>query len=274
MIVDGKTIRDDIKKKLEERAHALGRRPRLALVYAGEDPVIDSYIALKQKFGYEIGVDVEVKRYIQDMNEDDLKAEVKAFAEDRTTDAIVIQLPLPAHIHAQDILNLVPLEKDADVLSETAFKASMLQETKVLPPVVASVREIFTREDIILTGKKIVVIGKGKLVGKPVALWLLSQGYPPTILDKGDDVKMEVAGADVVISGAGSPHLITPDMVKDGAVLIDAGTSDVGGKNVGDIDPACADKASVAALVPGGVGPITIAKLFENVVTLAEHSHL
>lgn len=269
MKVDGKEIQQEIKVRLAEVVRVREVRPQLTLVYVGEDPVIDTYIDLKRRFGEDIGVHVNVERYPGDIKKDRLLETMVTYGRS-ATDGIVLQLPLPAHIDMNQALTLIPQEKDVDVLSEDAFKAALVGDHP-LPPVVGAIEEIFTRYNVELSSdKKVVVIGKGRLVGRPVSLWLLSQKIPVVILEKGDDVTEHTRSADIIISGAGSPHLITPDMIKEEVVLIDAGTSDVEGETRGDIHPDTAEKASLASLVPGGIGPIAVAKLFENFLILSE----
>ncbi|MEX0934777.1 MAG: bifunctional 5,10-methylenetetrahydrofolate dehydrogenase/5,10-methenyltetrahydrofolate cyclohydrolase [Candidatus Paceibacterota bacterium] len=267
MLVDGKQIQQDIKEKLTALVHKCGERPHLTLVYVGEDPVIDTYIDLKRRFGEDIGVHINIERYPADIERERFLGIMRNYGQS-DADGIVLQLPLPDHIDTGEVLNLVPAEKDVDVLSETAFKAA-LHGDHPLPPVVGAIQHIFDQYDVDLSGKKVVVVGKGRLVGKPVSLWLFSQKVPPVILQKGDDVSAHTREADIIISGAGDPHFITPDMVKDGVILIDAGTSDVAGETRGDMHPDVAQKAELFSPVPGGVGPVTVAKLFENLLILS-----
>lgn len=268
MIVDGKAIQQEIKERLKKEIRGRNIPPRLSLLYVGEDPVIDTYIELKRRFGEEIGIQVDVDRYPQEIKEEELSEVIQSCGES-DTDGIVLQLPLPQHIDIETTVNLITQEKDVDVLSGEAFKKSLIGKHP-LPPVVGAIEEIFYRHGVQLRpDMNVVVIGKGRLVGKPVALWLLSKGISPVILQKGDDVADHTRSAGIIISGAGSPHLLTAEMVKEGVILIDAGTSDVAGETRGDIHPEAAEKAKLAALVPGGIGPITIAKLFENLITLS-----
>jgi methylenetetrahydrofolate dehydrogenase (NADP+)/methenyltetrahydrofolate cyclohydrolase len=131
--------------------------------------------------------------------------------------------------------------------------------------VVSAVDEILKRNNVSLKKNKFVVAGKGKLVGRPVAVWLAGEGADVLAVDdQTGDINKQLKQADVIISGIGKPGFITPDMIKDGVVLIDAGTSEQAGKLAGDIDPACADKASLLTPVPGGVGPVVLSMLFNN----------
>jgi methylenetetrahydrofolate dehydrogenase (NADP+)/methenyltetrahydrofolate cyclohydrolase len=166
------------------------------------------------------------------------------------------------------ILDSIPVEKDADVLSSVARTTGAL-----LPPVVSAVKKILEFGKVEVKGKKTVVVGSGFLVGAPVAAWLIQQGAEVKVVNRSTGNLSELLhDADIIVSGAGSPHFIKPDMLKQGVVLIDAGTSESDGTITGDADLACAEKCSVFTPVPGGVGPLAVACLFENVVTLAERA--
>lgn len=258
MVVDGRKISKDIKQELKEK---LGSRNLvLAVVWVGDDPATAKFVELKRKFGEAVGVEVRVMEYDSGISEDELAAQIERLADDAGIQGIIVQLPLPKHINAGKILNLVPVKKDVDALNADA---------SVLTPVVGAIKEIIERNSIDLNGKKIVIVGKGKLVGMPTAIWLAQEGYEVEMLDrKNSNLNGELGDADVIISGAGVPKLIKPEMIKSGAVIIDAGTSEDGGALVGDVDPACADKCSLFTPVPGGVGPITVAMIFKNLAEL------
>ncbi len=192
-------------------------------------------------------------------------------------DAIIVQLPLPSSVDTKAVCDSIPVGKDADVLSSAARKEFENGNTEALfPPVVGAINEIVNIENISIgKGMKAVVIGSGFLVGAPVATWLTQQGAQVDVIDDPSHfagARVILAQADIIISGAGSPHLIKPEMLKQGVILIDAGTTESKGVIAGDADPVCAEKCSIFTPVPGGVGPIAVAKLFENVVTLAERA--
>lgn len=255
MLVDGKKIQQDIKQELKELVSKCSRVPSLGIVLVGEDPASEKFISLKQKFGDSLGVDV----WIKILSETATTERVITAIEEFETDGVVAQLPLPKHIDQQAVLSSIPKEKDVDALNEKDFIA----------PVAGAVFEVFDREEIILKNKAIVVVGEGKLVGVPVVEELRKRGFQYDIvsLETNEEKKLELFHrADVIISGAGDPHFIKPDMIKEGVVLIDAGTSESAGVLVGDVDPACQNKASLITPVPGGIGPITVAVLFRNLI--------
>lgn len=262
MIVDGKKIAARMKEEVLSLA-AGGPRKSLGIFYVGNDPVIESYIARKEKFGKDAGIDVEVVRFPEDVSEESLLESIEN--ESAKFDGVIIQLPLPPHLDKKTILNSIAVEKDVDVLSDVSVEQFAHWQTMKLPPVVRAVAEIVKEYDIELNGKDILVLGMGQLVGKPVSIWLQREGYVVKTVEK-DTVGIPelLNSADVIISGTGVPWMIKPEMIKDEVVLIDAGTSSEGGEIRGDIDPACGNKAKLFSTVPGGVGPITVASIFKN----------
>jgi 5,10-methylene-tetrahydrofolate dehydrogenase/methenyl tetrahydrofolate cyclohydrolase len=174
---------------------------------------------------------------------------------------------------ARIVCDAIPAEKDADVLSTVArMKFEADGYDALIPPVAGALAEILAMNGVDPAGKNAVVIGMGALVGKPCATWLSHKKADVTHLSFRSGNFSPLKDADIIVSGAGSPHFIKPEMLKQGAVLIDAGTSESGGALAGDADPACAEKCSIFTPVPGGVGPLAVACLFSNAVTLAERS--
>jgi methylenetetrahydrofolate dehydrogenase (NADP+)/methenyltetrahydrofolate cyclohydrolase len=265
MIIEGNKINEEIKESL--RGHAKGLS--LAIIWVGDDPVSAKYVEKKKKFGEDIGVSVEVFKYGVGMMTSELIEEIKSIARDNS--GLIVQLPLPKQMDSVMALNMIPINKDVDLLSEKAYQSFVDGKSAILPPVVASIKEIFDRNDLTdLKGLHAVIVGRGKLVGKPAAVWFANQGMTVDLLGRDTiDLLPFTKKADIIIAGAGVPKLIKPDMVRDGVIIIDAATSDVAGSIVGDVDPAVADKARIFSPVPGGVGPITVAMLFKNLVTLA-----
>ena len=267
VIADGKKIQEAVKQSLKEEVMNAGRELHLAVVYVGSNAVIDRFVETKKKFGEEIGVVADVFRFEDTVSQDELIGKIRSLGQDKTYRGIIVQLPLPKSVDAEIVLNTVTAEKDIDVLSLNAMLEYAGGKSPFIPAVPGAIEEILREYNISLEGKKIVVVGSGRLVGAPVCDWLQKNGIIPQVVDKDTQNAAAILhGADIIISGAGSPHFIKPDMVKEGAVLIDAGTSEHGGKLTGDIDPACAQKASLFTPVPGGVGPVTIAILFRNLL--------
>jgi methylenetetrahydrofolate dehydrogenase (NADP+)/methenyltetrahydrofolate cyclohydrolase len=246
--------------RTKARAENLHRRPNVLVYVAPEETAATrSYLKIKARSAEGAGCDFE---------------ETRSLAPSSRADALVVQLPLPSDVDLVSILNAIPLEQDADVLSSAAReKFERMDAGALLPPVVAAVREIFEKYEVVVQGKKAVVIGAGFLVGAPCATWLREQGAEVSVVTTtSGNLAEALKDADIIISGAGSPHFIKPDMLQQEVVLIDAGTSESNGEIAGDADPACAPMCSLFTPVPGGIGPLAVACLFENVVTLAERT--
>jgi len=270
MIVDGRAIANEsVLTRVQDRVSRLTRPPRVLALVANVTPATTSYLKIKEKCARDAGCVLEIQQFPESVSTELLQAAIA----DATTDAIIVQLPLPPQVDTAAVCDTIPLEKDADVLSSRARERFEHNASDALmPPVVGAISEIINCENVAL-GERAVVIGSGFLVGAPVAIWLRQQGLKVGVLTReSGNLGERLLTADIIVSGVGSPHLIKPGMIKDGVVLIDAGTSESGGAIVGDADPACADKCSLFTPVPGGVGPLAVACLFENVVTLAERT--
>lgn len=272
MIIDGRKMAGDVLMRTKARAQALSHPPRVLAIVASETPATKSYLAIKAKRAADAGCVLEIRHIKSSLRPWDI------FDMAKDADAVIIQLPLPEGADTKALCDAIPVEKDADVLSSAARTKFEMMDLRnpsfaLLPPVVGAVREIFIQNEINPKGKKAVVVGKGFLVGAPVATWLTGQGAEVVVANRSTaDFSEVLRAADIIVSGAGSPHFIKPEMLKQGVVLIDAGTSESGGALAGDADPACAEVCSLFTPVPGGVGPLAVAKLFENAVTLAERA--
>lgn len=272
MIIDGKAIATEIFAQVKESRSGLSELfVRAITVMPGK--ATESYLKIKAARAAEAGIRLEVVQLPDSANTNDVLQEL----EREGADAILVQLPLPPAIDTKTVLDAIPRELDADVLSSAAQAAFVAGEADaLLPPVVGAVKEILERTHIAITGKHAVVIGEGGLVGKPSAAWLRYEGATVTVLTRATpsaEFTDALREADIIVSGAGSPGLITPEMLSPGVVLIDAGTTEDSGALRGDADPACADIASVFTPVPGGVGPLTVACLFRNAALLVSGPH-
>lgn len=261
MIIDGRAIAKEVLARAKARAARSARQPKVVALVASDTPATRSYLAMKARRATDAGCIFETR------------ALSATFAD---ADAVIVQLPVPAGVDQKEACDAIPVSKDADVLSSVAraiFENVDLRSPHLLPPVVGAVREIFIRNNVRPKGKRAVVVGNGWLVGNPCAVWLKQQNAEVKVVTpESGNLSEALAAADIIISGIGSPHFIKPDMLKQGVVLIDAGTSESDGTIVGDADPACAAKCSLFTPVPGGVGPLAVAKLFENAVILTERA--
>ena len=264
MIIDGKAIAADILAQVKKSREGLPSLIVRAIAVA-PTAATESYLAVKSARAKDAGMTLEVVRLPDTANTNDVLQEL----EREGADAVLIQLPLPPTIDTEQVLDAIPRELDADVLSASARAAFVAREEGALtPPVAGAVREILARANVPVEGKRAVVVGEGWLVGKPAAEYLKAQGAEVQVLTlERNDISI-LKAADIVVSGAGAADIIIPGMLTPGVVLIDAGTSESDGALRGDIDPACAEFASVYTPVPGGVGPIAVACLFQNAAQL------
>ena len=265
MIVDGRAIAQKIKGELKKEIEDFGFRPKLVAVQVGHNPASESFLKIKKRVGEEVGILVEVISLPDEIQEEELVKVIEENNDDGSVHGIIVQLPLPPGLNKEKVLGSIDQAKDPDLLSG--------KKTTVNSPVVSAIEEILQSAKVNLTDKKIVVLGYGDLVGKPVAKWLKQMGISPFIINGSNsqaDLSAEaLAKADLIISGAGSPGIITSEKIKTGAVVIDAGTSEQGGRLLGDLDSGAHDKCSLYTPVPGGVGPVAVAVLFKNLAVLA-----
>ena len=258
MSLDGRAMARELLEETRVRAARLPHAPRVVAIVSNETAATKSYLAIKGARAADAGCTFETRP-------------IDAAWHD--ADAVIVQLPLAAGIDQKEICDRIPLSKDADVLSNAARAAfDEGQSGALLPPVVRAVEKILSAANVSAAGKRAVVVGAGFLVGAPVANWLRRQGATVTVLTSESQDLSALGEAEIIVSGAGSPSFIKPEMIPQGVVLIDAGTSESGGAVVGDADPACAQKCAVFTPVPGGVGPLAVACLFENVIALAERT--
>ncbi len=246
--------------ELRSRVASLSRAPILTIFTCNPNFETQKYLTLKEKRAREVGIKTNVVLIETTCSTEEFISRIhEAVA---SSDGIIVQLPLPAHIESAKVLSAVPPSHDVDALNGS--------HTEVLSPVVGALKEILEREHILRDGKYVTVIGSGRLVGLPASEWFMREGAHVSVVTKDtEDIAYYTKNADIVVCGAGVPDLLTPDMVKEGVVILDAGTSEDGGVLRGDADPACAEKARVFTPVPGGIGPITIAILLRNVVDCA-----
>jgi len=252
MIIDGNTIAEDIYAQL-----SASRSLTLGIVVGASNPVTNSFVRIKEKAADRLGVSLVRSELGHEATTADAIAAIAALS--HNVDGLIVQLPLPSGIDTDSALAAIPPGKDVDGISKNPI---------VRPPVAEAVGEILIRAGIDPRGKRAVVVGSGRLVGMPAAALLANLGADVHIITLGDSLT-PLSQADIIVSGAGQPGLIQPENIKDGAVLIDAGTSESEGKVAGDADPSCAAKASVFTPVPGGVGPIAVAMIFKNLFELA-----
>lgn len=272
VVLDGKRVSNEIIARLKHEFVKLSKKSSLAVVVVGEDAVVRRFINQKRKIADELGVDFRVYDYPGDISTNELRKHIATIVHDADPTGIVVQLPLPSQINTQYILNAIPAEKDIDVLSARAVGNFSVGKSSIYPPVVGAIRALLEEYQIVYQSKQWVVVGAGILVGKPAAAWLLREKITFSVVDEQTpDISPFVRAADIIVSGVGKPGLIMGEMVRDGVIVFDAGTSESAGKLVGDVDfDSVSGKASFITPVPGGIGPLTVAMIYQNLLMLAK----
>lgn len=263
MLIDGKAIAEKIYQDLRVAIAALPARPVLCDIVVGNDPVQEQFVRVKARRAAEIGVEFRAVIVPTPATE----AVVVQAVRDATASGahgVIVQLPLPQDINPDAVLAALPAAQDVDGLVPGSLFA---------PPTARAILHLLDSLNQDWTEKQFVVVGQGRLVGAPTAGLLRARGYAVQVADKlTPDLVALVRMADVVVSAAGKPGLITVPMLKHDAVVIDAGTSESGGSVVGDAEPSVLTYAAYATPVPGGVGPVTVALLMDNVVRAVRRS--
>ena len=274
--LDGTLYRDEIFSDLAQRVSALkekGITPGLATVLVGEDPGSQSYVKMKHRDCEKLGINSIRKDLPADITQEELEAVIDELNAHDACTGYIVQLPLPKHLDENAILERIDPAKDADGLHPVNLGKLVLNEEAPLPCTPNGCLHLLRRFGVELNGAKTVVIGRGVTVGRPIGLMLTrrSENSTVTLCHTGTkDLAAETREADIVIAAAGQPHMLTADMIKEGAALLDVGVSRVDGKLTGDIHPDCWDKAGYVSPNPGGVGPLTRAFLVRNIVERAE----
>lgn len=275
-ILEGKAVLKDIKESLIPKIQRLPRPPHLCVILVGDNPASQIYVASKKCHATDIGMNVTLKKYPKTISQEDLAQEIMALNATPDYDGLLLQLPLPAHLEAQPLLNLIHPNKDVDGLSVQNLGAILQQNPHTLKPCtpqgVLHLAKLWKQD---LTGVNAVVVGCSLLVGKPTAQLLIDADCTVTQAHKETRHLAEhTRRADLLITATGCPHLITPAHVKEGACVIDVGITKVNGKIMGDVNfGAVQSKCSAITPVPGGVGPTTIAYLLKNCYKAALLNH-
>ena len=291
MILDGKKVAQEIRSHLRESVRSYTdkglRAPKLAIVLVGHNPASETYVANKIKACQEVGIEAEKIALEDTVTERHLLAEVRKLNRDKTVDGFIVQLPLPEHISEANVLTTIDYRKDVDGLTPMSMGRSIQGLPAFRSATPSGIQTLLEYYGIATAGKHVVVIGRSNIVGKPMAMMLMQRPYlslPNMTASSMGDATVTVCHsktqnlaaicrtADIIIVAAGSPKLLTSDMVKPGATVIDVGINRIedagsskGYRLVGDVDyENVAPLAAAITPVPGGVGPMTIASLLQN----------
>ncbi|MDU1485580.1 MAG: bifunctional methylenetetrahydrofolate dehydrogenase/methenyltetrahydrofolate cyclohydrolase FolD [Staphylococcus aureus] len=275
-ILDGKQIAKDYRQGLQDQVEALkekGFTPKLSVILVGNDGASQSYVRSKKKAAEKIGMISEIVHLEETATEEEVLNELNRLNNDDSVSGILVQVPLPKQVSEQKILEAINTEKDVDGFHPINIGKLYIDEQTFVPCTPLGIMEILKHADIDLEGKNAVVIGRSHIVGQPVSKLLLQKNASVTILhSRSKDMASYLKDADVIVSAVGKPGLVTKDVVKEGAVIIDVGnTPDENGKLKGDVDyDAVKEIAGAITPVPGGVGPLTITMVLNNTL-LAEN---
>jgi len=285
--LDGKalatTIQGELKQRVEQLTAKVGRPPGLAVLMVGDNPASAVYVRNKERACEKLGITSFGEHFPSSITQDQLEAKITELNQDNRVDGILVQLPLPDQLDAIQALYQIAPEKDVDGLHPSNIGKLVRGETGLKSCTPAGVMRLLEAYNLSVTSKQALVIGRSILVGKPLALMLLAANATVTMAHgktPPDDLTALSQQADIVCTAVGKPNLITPDMVKPGAIVVDIGMNriqDDQGKNrlIGDVDAAgVAELASYLTPVPGGVGPMTVTMLLQNTVTSFEHRFL
>lgn len=275
-IINGKAIALQIRERLAKEVAELKTKKiatKLVVILVGDNKASATYVKMKGEAAKQIGIDFYLKEFPKDVSEKELIQSIKEIQKDKSLSGLMIQLPLPEHLDSKKIIDKINPDADVDCLTEISWGKLVRGSNIFQPPTAGAMLETIKYHKIDLTGKDVVVIGMGELVGKPLTLMLFQENCTITgcnIYTK--DLSARTKNADVIFSGVGKHNLLRGDMIKKGVVVIDAGVSFHEGKMYGDIEfDTVSKKASFITPTPGGIGPITVAKLLENTVKSAKN---
>jgi len=263
--LNGKELSGFIQERQAREVRSLRQgtniQPKLAIVLTIEHPTINVYVRVKKKYGADILVDVDIHQ----VKQDDAPELIKQLNADESVHGIIVQLPLERPEETDALVDLVAPEKDVDALGKNA---------QFDPATPLAILWLLAGYNVDLKDKKVLLVGRGKLVGRPLECMLKNSGVDVWSADRSTtDLKAETLKADVIITATGSPAILSPEMIKHGAVVVDAGVASEAGKVVGDLAPEVYERDDLAVTpVKGGVGPLTVCALFENVIRAARRS--
>ncbi|MFS8101456.1 bifunctional methylenetetrahydrofolate dehydrogenase/methenyltetrahydrofolate cyclohydrolase [Lentzea alba] len=275
-LLNGKETRDALFEDLKARVAALPVQVGLATVLVGDDPGSHSYVKGKHSACAKVGIKSIRRDLPAETTQEELEAVIDELNANPEVTAYIVQLPLPKHLDANAILERIDPRKDGDGLHPVNLGKLVLGEEAALPATPRGIVELLRRYDVPIAGQNVTVVGRGVTVGRPIGLLLTrrTENATVTLCHTGTkDLAAEVRRADIVIAGAGSAGLITKDMVKPGAAVIDVGITRTDAGLVGDVAPDVREVAGWLAPMPGGSGPMTVAMLLTNTVEAAERAH-
>ena len=270
--MDGKVIAERIRKEIAGKVAKLSSPIGLGTILVGSDPGSVAYVDGKHKDCAQVGIKSIKVNLPDSVSTADVVAAVNKLNQDPNCTGFIVQLPLPSGIDVQEVLSAIDPKKDADGLTPTNLGNLVLSFNEIIPCTPKAIVALLSEYKIKLSGAKVLIIGRGLTVGRPLSILLSQKSINATITlahSATSNLSALIKESDVVIAAIGSAHFVKPEMVKPGAVIVDVGITRVDNKLVGDVDPTVAQIASAMAPMPGGVGPLTRAMLLQNVFELA-----
>ncbi len=283
ILLDGRKVRDEIRETLRKRVESFSSKPKLVIIQVGEDEESEAYIRQKKAFGESIGAVVEHRKLAAGISEQELVETLREYNADPAVHGIIVQIPIPAHLDKSRIVDGIAPQKDVDGLGSFSIKALWENRNEgFVPATTKGIMSLLSYYKIPVAGKHVVVVGRSVLVGKPTAQALLNANATVTIVhSKTENSDVITSSADILVVAAGKPHFIQRDDVREGQVVIDVGITAVTGEKLdeevsekiitGDVHfDDVKDIVGAISPVPGGVGPMTVASLFQNLVSAYE----
>lgn len=268
VIIDGTELSNKIQEGIKADIKGCMIRPSVAVIQVGENSISESYTNLKEKACSSVGIYFRLCKFEDGTPELTIINKIKELNNDEYVNGIMIQLPLPPQYNEKRLLNAISNGKDVDGLTDINTGRFMNGKKTLIPCTALAIMHILEKNDIDVTGKNVVIVGRSKLVGRPLAQLMLNGDATVTMCHSmTENLSEHTKRADIVVTACGVPNLIKEDMIKKGAIVIDAGVSRENDKLVGDVDfDKVSKKASYITPVPGGVGPVTVAMLLENII--------
>lgn len=276
-LIDGQTIADKILARVKAQVDFLRNHnvaPKLAVILVGEHAPSVRYVARKGKAATEVGIGFELVNLPSEATQAMIITAIQNLQADQALSGLIVQLPLPEPLYTSEVLNTIEAARDIDCLTDVNMGKLIMNTGWITPPTAAAVFAIIKDQKINVVGKNVAVIGLGALVGKPLSVMLMNARASVTTINSATlEVQAKCLAADIIVSGVGKAGLVRGDMVKPGALVIDAGISVIDGSVQGDVLVSEIVHHAAVTPTPGGVGPITIAKLLENTVRCAARQH-
>lgn len=273
MLIYGREIRDKLKKHIQEQAASM--EMNLVVLQVGDDPASMAYVNGIRRFGSETGIGVDIVNLPAGTEEEQVLKTIEELNGDKAVTGVMIQKPLPDNLDINHLINSLDYDKDVEGIHNFNLGKLISGQPGVQPCTPKAVIRMLKEHDISMEGKQVTIVGRSTIVGMPLAVMMTAQNATVTLChSRTRNLADETRGADILVAAVGKREFITPDMVKEGAVIIDAGINvDENGKVWGDVHEKARDRASIASAVPGGVGVITVAELFDNLCFLASRKY-